>query len=106
VPRRHLASPAIVAVGTPTPELIAATAAREQGKRSKNTGWTFLGTAFSLLAPVAVRAAQNYALGHLEQWLSQNPVPPVPSEVPGGRTRESGQATSMGPAARLRKFGS
>ena len=50
-----------------------------------------LGPAFSLLTPVLIRAAQNYALNHLEQWLAAHPFPikegdrarePEPREAP------------------------
>jgi hypothetical protein len=105
VPRRHPVSSTIVAVGNPSPELLGTTAARGQEKQSKDAGWSILGTAFSLVAPVAVRAAQNYAIGHFERWLSQHQMPPVPSEMPGGTTYASGQPNSTGSAARLRKYG-
>jgi hypothetical protein len=32
-----------------------------------------VGAAFGLLAPVLIRAAQNYALNYVEQWLSTHP---------------------------------
>jgi len=32
-----------------------------------------VGAAFGLLAPVLIRAAQNYALNYFEQWLAEHP---------------------------------
>ncbi len=42
-----------------------------------------LGSAFSLVAPIAVRAAQNYAIQYLEQWLAALPsgTGPAPDSV-------------------------
>lgn len=105
VPRRQSASPTIVAVGEPGPEPRVAPAPQDQKQQSKQIGWNILGTAFSLLAPVAVRVAQNYVLGHLEQWLSEHPLPPVASKSSSGYTPEGGQSDSTGPANRLRKYG-
>jgi hypothetical protein len=105
VPSRRPVSPAILTVGHPSPELRAATAVRDQKPPSKLSGWSILGTAFSLLAPIAVRGAQTYALGYLEQFLSQHPLPPVPGDAPDRPTRESGQSTSKSSAERLRKYG-
>ena len=105
VPARRSVSPTIVAMGHPSPELLATSIARDQKQQPKQSGWGILGTAFSLLAPIAVRGAQNYALGYLEQWLAHNPLTSVPGEPPGKRASESGATTSMGPADRLRKYG-
>jgi hypothetical protein len=105
VPARRSVSPTIMTVANPSPELLTATTAREQKRQSKQSGWSILGTAFSLLAPIAVRGAQSYALGYLEQWLSQHPLPSVPGEAPGRPTRESSPSASMSPADRLRKYG-
>ena len=105
VPARRSTAPTILSVGHPSPELLTAAAAGDQSRQLKQSGWSIFGTAFSLLAPVAVRGAQNYVLGQLEQWLSQHPLPSVPGEAPGKPTRESGQSASMSPADRLRKYG-
>jgi hypothetical protein len=105
VPRRRSTSPTIVTVGNPSPQLLTAATAGDQSRQPKQSGWSVLGTAFSLLAPVAVRGAQNYVLGHLEQWLSQHPLPSIPGEAPDKATRESAQSASPGPADRLRKYG-
>lgn len=105
VPARRSMSPTIVTVGNPSPELRAATPVRDQRQEPKQSGWSILGMTFSLLAPIAVRGAQSFALGHLEHWLSQHPLPSVPGETPGKPTRESGQSASTSPADRLRKYG-
>jgi hypothetical protein len=105
VPRRRSTSPTIVTVGNPSPQLLTAAAAGDQSRQPKQSGWSILGTAFSLLAPVAVRCAQNYVLGHLEQWLSQHPLPSVPGEAPDKATRESARSGSPSPTDRLRKYG-
>lgn len=66
VPRRH-AAPAIVAVA-PAAAVQPSVAASEKKKR-----WGLIGSAFGLLAPIAVRAAQNYAIQYLEQWIASQP---------------------------------
>jgi hypothetical protein len=105
VPWRRSNYPTIVSMGAPTPELLAASSARAQTQQPRRTGWSIVGTAFSLLVPVATRAAQNYALGHLEQWLSQHPLSPSPTGSPDGPRRESGSPLSAGPTNRLREHG-
>ena len=105
VPSRRSTSPTFMTVGTPSPELLAGAAAADQSRPRKQIGWSILGTAFSLLAPVAARVAQNYALGHLEQWLSQHPLPPSPDGSSGKPPRESGQPAPRGPGNRLREYG-
>jgi hypothetical protein len=104
VPTRRSTSPTIVTVGNPSPELLTAATA-DQSRQLKQSRWSILGTAFSLLAPVAVRGAQNYVLGQLEQWLSQHPLPSVPGEAPDNAARESAHSASPSPADRLRKYG-
>lgn len=105
VPTRRQVSPTIVNVAHPGPQPLTAASAQDQKNLPKPSGWSILGTAFSLLAPVAVRGAQNYVLGHLEQWLSQHPLPSIPGERPDRPTRESGQFSSPSAADRLRKYG-
>jgi hypothetical protein len=105
VPARRSMSPTIVSVGHPSQELLTATVAPDRKQQSKLTGWSIFGTAFSLLAPIAVRGAQSYALGYLEQWLSQHPLPSVPGEAPRKPTRESSRSASVSPADRPRKYG-
>jgi ElaB/YqjD/DUF883 family membrane-anchored ribosome-binding protein len=105
VPRRQTTYS--VSVGTlpastaPTP----VTTALAQPRRSRRPGWNILGTAFSLLAPVATRVAQNYALGHLEQWLSQHPLPASPSSSSDEHRPDRGQPARMGPGDRRGQYG-
>jgi hypothetical protein len=68
VPKRHPA-PAIVTVAP-----AAATAmVRPTEAPPKKKRWGLIGSAFGLLAPIAVRAAQNYAIQYLEQWIASQP---------------------------------
>jgi hypothetical protein len=105
VPARRSTSPTIVSIAHPSQEVPVVSAGLAQKQQTKPSGWSILGTAFSLLAPIAVRGAQSYALGYLEQWLSQHPLPSVPGESPGKPPRESSHSASTSPADRLRKYG-
>jgi hypothetical protein len=62
-----------------------ANAAAGSEPRARRGKWSTLGIVLSLIAPVAVRAAQNYALHRFETWLGDHPL--RPSE--GGRCRSS-----------------
>ncbi len=104
VPRRSASRAMPVASGFPGPELYAAPNTRAETPPPGRSRWSILGTAFSLLAPVAARAAQNYALGHLEQWLSQHPLSPSPTGSPDAPNRDSGQTAPTGPINRLRQY--
>ena len=68
VPRRHKAPTLQIAPGE-----IARAVALEAPKvpESEKKGKGLLGTAFSLIAPVALRTAQGYALQFAEQWMAQ-----------------------------------
>lgn len=69
VPKRH-APPAIVALAPtqPMPQPVS-----EPAPKSKKKRWGLIGSAFGLVAPIAVRAAQNYAIQYLEQWIASQP---------------------------------
>jgi hypothetical protein len=99
VPGRRWETPAVVALGTPVE---VAPAARDQPAPARRAGWSTMGTVFDLLAPIAVRAAQNFALQRLEQWLKVNPL--HPAESARARQSESGvaQAVRTGPSAGFR----
>jgi hypothetical protein len=62
-----------------------------QPAKARRTGWKVLGAMSSLLIPVAVRAAQNYALTYFEQWLEHHPL------HPRGVEPESSNATEQKP---------
>jgi hypothetical protein len=103
VPRRRAESPTIVAVSPPAAGLAPAAPVPPE-VRPRGRRWGLLGTAFSLLAPLAVRAAQNYALQSLERWMAQQPHGPGPIPTganprPGGGARP---AAPWDPAARPR----
>jgi hypothetical protein len=62
-----------------------AEAPREQAivtasSQTRNVGFRPVGAAFGLLAPVLIRAAQNYALNYFEQWLAAHPFNPRESD--------------------------
>jgi hypothetical protein len=102
VPRSHAQAPTIVTLPGPTHPLVAAAGA--PAPQPRKSPWRFVGLAFSLVAPVAVRAAQNYVLGHVEEWLAQHPLP-APGQSGAGPAREPGRTVRQGTAPRLREFG-
>jgi hypothetical protein len=106
VPRRRDGAPTVVAVTARSPEFLAGAGPTDKKEQAQSMGWSVMGTAFSLLTPIIVRAAQNYALTYFEQWLASHPLAPPagnPHEKPARPTRES--ARSPGPSGRLREFG-
>jgi hypothetical protein len=89
VPKRRSETPAIASVRPPAYGLVAA-APVAPVSQPRGSSWSVLGTAFNLLAPVAVRAAQNYVLHNLEQMLTPQPSGPAetrPGPRPGGGAR-------------------
>ena len=69
VPRRHRAT---TTIHMASPEMARAIAPAEAPKPAEaKKGKGLLGTVFGLVAPVAFRAAQGYALQFAEQWMSQ-----------------------------------
>lgn len=98
--RRHEPAPTIVAVG-PQPAALPTAAATEEPKRKKR--WGLIGSAVGMLAPVAVRAAQNYAIQYLEQWLAAQQAAgggPLPGGglMPGAPTSPHGHGAGPGRA--------
>jgi hypothetical protein len=72
VPKRRPApAPPIVAVA---PAALSAEAIQPLPAESRRKRWGVFGAAFGLLAPIAVRAAQNYAIQYLEQWIANQPA--------------------------------
>lgn len=104
VPKRRVEpAPTIVTVG-PHPSAVptAAAVAEEPRKRKR---WGLIGSAVGLLGPVAVRAAQNYAIQYLEQWLAAQPpgggaVIPGAGMMPGSRPPAQGAGRAGGPGSR------
>jgi hypothetical protein len=58
--------------GAPTP-IIAESETPDRQVGTRRGRWAVLSTAFSLLAPVVVRAGQNYLLEYVQRWLAQYP---------------------------------
>jgi len=94
VPRRHRpTSQGVVAVvpadASKVKEIVAET--RAEAKKSERKG--LIGRAFGFLTPIAVRAAQSYALQYLEQYIAQQqagaagPMPTSAPSAPGGAAR-------------------
>jgi len=103
VPKRQCKTPPVDGLGTPV-EVAPATAG-DQPAQARRAGRSTMATVFDLLAPIAVRAAQNFALQHLEQWLEAHPL-----HLAGrGQSRESqrgaGPAVPAGSPAGFRDSG-
>jgi hypothetical protein len=106
VPKRRTATPSVVAGAAQSPEFLASAGSGNQKEKARFTGWSVLGTAFSLLTPIVVRAAQNYALTYFEQWLANHPLaPPGGNQQDGPGRPASEPVRSSGPSGRLREFG-
>jgi hypothetical protein len=111
VPRRHHEPvPTIVAMSPPTASAAAPLSATAEPKKTR---LGVVGSAFALLAPIAVRAAQNYAIQYLEQWIAARPpgagsAPFGSGLIPGARSAGGGggpgawQAPPPGGATRPR----
>ena len=69
--RRHEPAPTIVAVTPHAASAALPSPAAAEPKKKKR--WGLIGSAVGLLAPIAVRAAQNYAIQYLEQWIAAQP---------------------------------
>jgi len=70
VPRRQKAPTLQLAAPVEVPRAAAVEIPR-QAEPEKKKGKGLLGAAFGMLAPVAFRAAQGYALQFAEQWMAQ-----------------------------------
>ncbi len=101
VPKRRRETPTIVSVDA-APERFARSAPASQPAQARRSRWSTFGTVFSLAAPVLVRAAQNYALQHVEQWLTMQPTPSA--ENGRGRQPQSNfaKAADVSSATRFR----
>ncbi len=89
--RRQEPAPAIVAVAPAVagPAVVQPSPAVPAKKR-----WGLIGSALGLLAPIAVRAAQNYAIQYLEQWIAAQP--PGAGPTPFGSGLSPGAPASGG----------
>jgi len=75
VPKRRMEPATIAALGSPTPAVLPCPAKEEVADRPGSARSNALGIILGLVAPIVVRAAQNYALNHFEAWLAQHPLP-------------------------------
>jgi hypothetical protein len=103
VPRRRTEKPTIVSVEPPRPELLAVTGQPRTATKPPTNRSNALGTAFSLLAPIVVRAAQNYALNYLERWLAQHPLPLAARDQADRTAGATSRSTRPDLAGRLRE---
>jgi hypothetical protein len=104
VPRRRSTAPTIVAVHATAPEAAALVEPQKQGEKTKGSGWSIMGTVFALVAPIAVRAAQNYTMRYIEGLLAQHESPPGQTERDGGRPDNGTRSTApLGSAGRFRE---
>jgi hypothetical protein len=71
-PRRQMLPEALVALPGTAPAV-----PRNQPANAGRGGTGTIGTVFALVAPVAVRAAQNYILRRFEEWLEHHPLQPA-----------------------------
>jgi hypothetical protein len=102
VPKRRTEAPTIVAVNATAPQVAAMVETQKQSGKTKSSNWTIMGTAFSLLAPIVVRAAQNYSMQYIEGLLAQHEFPPP--ETDRGRADKGTRTTApLGPSGRLRE---
>jgi hypothetical protein len=94
--RREEPAPAIVAVApAAAPAMSQADLAAPKKKR-----WGIIGTAAGLLVPIAVRAAQNYAIQYLEKWIAaQPPDAGAGSARLGSGLSQRAQSPGRGPGA-------
>jgi hypothetical protein len=98
VPKRRAEPSKIVAVAAHGPEV--STNMRKENSEgvARVTMGSVLGTAFGLLSPLVIRAAQTYALTYFEQWLANHPL-----VAPGGNSRDgAGGRPASTPAATIR----
>jgi hypothetical protein len=75
VPKRRIQTRTVVAASGPPPEALPVAAASQAAPAMRARAST-IGTVFSLVAPVAIRAAQNFALKRFEEWLERHPLHP------------------------------
>jgi hypothetical protein len=102
--RRREPAPAVFAVAP------AAAAVSEATPAPRKKRWGILGSAVGLLAPIAVRAAQNYAIQYLEQWIAAQPpgagsAPSGSGLFPGAPSAGGGPGTGPRPSSPSRAPG-
>lgn len=101
VPRKHRPASTSTTIHVASPEVARAIAPVEEPRPApakKDKGW--LGTLFGLVAPVAFRAAQGYALQFAEQWMAQK-VAQQMEQHPELAAALGGQQASSPPGPRV-----
>src|SRR4051812_8904675 len=98
VPRRHRTVPRDIATHADVAqarEVVEDVKGKQDKPKKSRKG--VVGAAFGFLVPIALRAAQGYAVQYLEQWVLQQqmaagPHSPDQPEAPGGAGRPRGMA--------------
>jgi hypothetical protein len=104
VPARRSATPTIVTVNPTAPEMAALLESQQQSASTNRKSWSITGTVFSLVAPIAVRAAQSYALQYVERLLAERMFPPEETERDSSRPYNPARSTAPAVASeRLRE---
>jgi hypothetical protein len=73
-----------------------------RNSQSPRAAFRPVGATFGFLAPVLIRAGQNYALNYVEQWLAAHPFHLKESDR--GRRPEPGVEETGGPEAHTVRF--
>ena len=102
VPRKRRSVPRDVARRSDVADAVEQTLAKERGKakaeEKEKTKRGLIGMVFGMLAPVAVRAAQGYAVQYLERWIAQQQEAVMAAHM--GAARPPGSAGGHGPTPR------
>jgi hypothetical protein len=104
VPKRRIEPATIVALGSPNPERLARSANEDVADKPRRARSNAFGVILGLAAPIVVRAAQNYALNHLEAWLAQHPLPSGGSGPRERISQTENEPAAHGAASRLSKY--
>ena len=81
--RRRPETPTIVTVNPVAPSPGVGSSPTPSSSPPRKSRFGILATAFSLVAPIAARAAQNYAIQYMEQWLAAQQARTGPTDGPG-----------------------
>ena len=104
VPRRRSEAPTIVAVNTTAPGVAGLAEPQKQSEKSGSITSSIIRTAFTLAAPIAVRAAQNYSMQYIEGLLARHAFPQEQAKRDGRRTGNGARpGAPRGPSERLRQ---
>jgi hypothetical protein len=104
VPKRRSDVPTIVAVNAKSPTMAALVEPQKLQEKKSGLLWSIVGTAFTMAAPIAVRAAQNYALQYVEGLLAQQKFPFDETAPDRAKAENGARPTSpQGPSRRFRE---